>query len=50
MGKKVVSFTIDEEILEKWRKYAEEECINSSKLIEKLLEEHLKKKGGKNAK
>ena len=47
MGKKVLSVTIDEEILEKWKEYAEEDCINSSQLIEKLLKEHLKKRGKK---
>jgi hypothetical protein len=45
MTKKVLSVTIDEEILEIWKKYAEEDCVNSSKLIEKLLKEHLKKRG-----
>jgi hypothetical protein len=45
MVKKVLSATIDEDILEKWKDYTEEECINSSQLIEKLLEEHLKKRG-----
>ena len=45
MGKKVLSVTIEEKILEKWKEYAEEECINSSQLIEKLLKEHLKKRG-----
>ena len=51
MGKKVLSVTINEDILKYWKKYAENECINSSQLIEKLLKEHLKKrgvKGGKN--
>lgn len=47
MAKKVLSVTIDEEVLEKWKKYSEEECINSSQLIEKLLKEHLKKRGEK---
>jgi hypothetical protein len=47
MAKKVLSVTIDEEVLEKWKKYAEEDCINSSQLIEKLLKEHLKKRGKK---
>lgn len=53
MAKKVLSVTIDEKILEKWKEYAEEECINSSQLIEKMLKEHLEKrrlKGGKNVK
>ena len=45
MGKKVLSVTIDEKILQAWKEYAEEECINSSQLIEKLLKEHLKKRG-----
>ena len=45
MSKKVLSVTIEEKILEKWKEYAEEECINSSQLIEKLLKEHLKKRG-----
>lgn len=53
MVKKVLSVTIDEKILETWKDYAEEECINSSQLIEKLLNNHLEKrkfKGRKNAK
>jgi hypothetical protein len=45
MGKRVLSVTIDEKILEKWKEYAEEECINSSQLIEKMLKEHLNKRG-----
>jgi metal-responsive CopG/Arc/MetJ family transcriptional regulator len=47
MGKKVLSVTIEEKILNEWKKYAEEECINSSQLIEKLIKEYLKKRGGK---
>jgi len=45
MVKKVLSVTIDEKILKKWKNYAEKECVNSSKLIEKLLKDHLKKRG-----
>jgi len=45
MSKKVLSATIDEKILETWKQYAEEECINSSQLIEKMLKEYLKKRG-----
>lgn len=45
MGKKVLSVTIEENILDSWKKYSEEECINSSQLIEKLMKEHLKKRG-----
>jgi len=45
MSKKVLSVTIDEKILGIWKKYAEEECVNSSKLIEKMLKGHLKKRG-----
>jgi hypothetical protein len=47
MVKKVLSATVDEDIFEKWKKYTEGECINSSQLIEKLLKEHLKKRGEK---
>jgi metal-responsive CopG/Arc/MetJ family transcriptional regulator len=49
MAKKVLSITIDEKTLKSWKEYAEEECVNSSKLIEKLLKKHLGKRG-KNAK
>lgn len=42
MGKRVLSVTIEEKILANWKKYTEEECINSSQLIEKLINEHLK--------
>jgi len=45
--KKVLSITVEESILNRWKKYTREECINSSKLIEKLLIKHLKKKGKK---
>jgi len=47
MVKKVLSATVDEGVLEKWKKYTEEECINSSQLIEKLLKDHLKRRGEK---
>lgn len=45
MAKRVLSATIEERILEKWKEYVEEECINSSQLIEKMLKEYLKKRG-----
>jgi len=45
MGKKVFSITIDEKILEEWKDYVEKECINSSQLVEKMLNEYLKKRG-----
>jgi len=41
MSKKVFSVTIDEKILSTWKKYTEEECINSSKIIERMLTEYL---------
>lgn len=43
MAKKIMSVTIDDGVFEKWRVHTQEGCINSSKLIEKLMEEHLKK-------
>jgi len=45
MAKKVLSATIDDGLFEIWKKYAEDECINSSQLIEKLLKEYLNKRG-----
>ena len=47
MGKKVLSATIDEKILNEWREYTEANCINASQLIEKLLKKHLKGDGKK---
>jgi metal-responsive CopG/Arc/MetJ family transcriptional regulator len=43
MSKKVLSVTIEEKILDSFKKYTEEKCINSSQLIEKMIKEHLKK-------
>jgi metal-responsive CopG/Arc/MetJ family transcriptional regulator len=43
MVKKVLSVTIDEELFLKWKEFSNENFINSSKLIEKLLREYLKK-------
>lgn len=45
MVKIVMSITIDEKVLSQWKQYANEECINSSKLIEQMLKDHLKKRG-----
>jgi len=47
MAKKVLSVTIDEKILSQWKKFTDENFINASKLIERLLQEHLKKRRGK---
>jgi metal-responsive CopG/Arc/MetJ family transcriptional regulator len=44
MVKKVFSVTIEESILEKWREFVEDNCVNSSKLVEKILKEHLERK------
>lgn len=44
MSKKVLSVTIDEDVLDSWKKFTEEECINASQLIEKMIKEHLKKR------
>jgi len=45
MGKKVLSVTIEEKILDSFKKYTKEKCINSSQLIEKMISEYLKKEG-----
>lgn len=37
-----MSITVDEKILERWKKFTEENFINSSKLIEKLIEDYPK--------
>jgi len=47
MAKKVLSITIEEKVLAKWKKFTEENFINNSKLIEKLLEDYLQKRGVK---
>jgi len=47
MVKKVMSVTIDDKILLKWKRFTDENFINSSKLIEKLLQDYLKKRCGK---
>ena len=44
MSKKVVSFTIEEIVFNKWKKYVDKNSINSSKLIEKLIIKHLNEK------
>lgn len=45
MVKRVLSVTVDEDIFKLWKEYSEEECVNSSKLIERMLKEHLQKRG-----
>jgi hypothetical protein len=45
MVKKVFSVTISDEVLSKWKNYTDEGCVNSSKLIEKLMKSHLIKRG-----
>jgi len=47
MVKKVISFTIDEKVFAQWKAYVDEECINASKFIEKILKEKLAKGGKK---
>ena len=46
MAKKVMSVTVDEELFSEWKKYTEDMCINSSKLVERMIREHLEKHGG----
>ncbi len=35
--------SIDKNLLKKWKEYCRERCINSSRLVEKLIREFLKK-------
>ncbi len=43
MGKKVISATVDDKLFDEWKKNAEDNCINSSQLIEKLLRDYLRR-------
>jgi metal-responsive CopG/Arc/MetJ family transcriptional regulator len=45
VAKKVLSITVDEKLLAKWKKFTDKNFINSSRLIEKLLSEYLSKQG-----
>lgn len=45
MAKKGISVSISEEFLKKFRKYCDNNSINRSKLIEKLIRQHLVKNG-----
>lgn len=44
MVKSKLNATIDADTLEKWEKYCDENCINRSQLIQRLIEEYLNKK------
>lgn len=41
MGRKQISITIDEKILEKWDKYCENNDINKSKRIERYMKQDI---------
>ncbi|HLD55845.1 MAG TPA: hypothetical protein VJB35_06300 [Candidatus Nanoarchaeia archaeon] len=41
MPKKIISFTIDNDLFLKWKNYVKLNFINSSQLIEKLMKNHL---------
>jgi hypothetical protein len=45
MTKKILSITVDEKTLSQFKKYVESECINTSKLLENMIKDHLKKRG-----
>lgn len=45
MVKKVISFTIDEDILGEWKEYARGRSINSSLFVEDLLRKYLEGEG-----
>jgi metal-responsive CopG/Arc/MetJ family transcriptional regulator len=44
MAKTTVSFTVDQNVAKEFNKYADENAINKSALVEKLIKEYLKKK------
>lgn len=41
---KIITVNVSEEFYRKWKGYIDENCINSSKLIAKLIGEHIKSK------
>jgi hypothetical protein len=41
-NKKIISFTIDNAVFDKWKIYSKKNFINSSKLINDFLEKKLK--------
>lgn len=41
MVKRVISFTIDENLLDEWKNYARRNSINSSLFVEGLLQKYL---------
>jgi hypothetical protein len=43
MAKAQITATISKEVYEKWKKFCDDNCINASQLIERLIKEHLKK-------
>ncbi|MBT4258267.1 CopG family transcriptional regulator [archaeon] len=42
MVKRVISFTVDEDLFSAWKKYAKKKSVNSSQLVEKFLRNYLK--------
>ena len=44
MTKKVASFTVEEKILSEFDKHCKENAINKSAMVQKLIEEFVKKK------
>lgn len=45
MVKKVLSVTIEDKILDLFKKHVKEKCMNSSQLIEKMIKDYLKSAG-----
>jgi metal-responsive CopG/Arc/MetJ family transcriptional regulator len=45
MAKKRLSATINAAVIDDFNEYCSRECINKSKLIEKLISKYLKEKG-----
>ncbi|MFH1916769.1 MAG: ribbon-helix-helix domain-containing protein [Nanoarchaeota archaeon] len=44
MAKKTVSFTVEEEVVEKFNRHCDENSINKSNLVEKMIKRFLEEK------
>jgi len=43
INKEKITISLDKEIIEKLEKISDEQCVNKSKFINKILKEHFKK-------
>jgi hypothetical protein len=41
--KQQISATISKKVFDEWKKFCSDNCINASQLIEKVIQDHMKK-------